>query len=387
MSRTRPTPGAAAVVNPNTSAAMKNLGLAFALTGLLLAALPSASTAAVVPTTDPNVRAGLSPYNWIVRDGGVSSSVCGASLTVRFRGTKHVAVRLDSPMAARKDPARIPVVAWSVNGGEVRTHQCGLDEKRLVLADGVQDPVVDLYIKGMSPSERRWDTDVPVNSLKVLGFEVDDGGTAAPTEMPAAIWLNVGDSILSGDGALQGEKTGRPKVWATTGDARASYGYLLARHYGHRESRLAFGGYNWTGGMARVPALTTLIDQHAETISRLTDGRLTPAPAVVLVNLGANGVPPEADVVAALTKLRARAGRDARLIVMVPTGGQARDAIARAFATYKAASGDGAAHLVDLGAIKFATCDGLHPTTAGHEEIFRAAVPAFDAILGRAAPR
>jgi len=364
---------------------MKTIRLAF--TALLaLTALP-ASFAAVIPVTDANVRSGLSPHNWIVTDDALVSSVCGASLTVGFKGTKQVAIRVDSPMVPRKDPLRIPVLAWSVNGGPLKTHQFGLDEKSFVLTGGEKDPVIDLYIKGMSPSERRWDTDIPVNTLKILGFEVDAGGATKPPALPEKIWLNIGDSIMSGDGALQPEKGGRPKVWATTGDARASYGYLLAKHFGYRESRLAFGGYNWTGGMAKVPALTTLIDQHTETISRLTDGALKPAPTVVLINLGANGVPPEAEVVAALKKVRSRVGKDAKLIVMIPTGGQARDAVTQAFNAYKSAERDGAAHLVDLGKIEFATCDGLHPTTTGHEQIFKAALPAFESIVGNGGVR
>ena len=184
------------------------------------AAVAPGQAETTVPITDAHIQAGLSPYNWICTKDFISSSVCGASLSVGFKGTKQVAILVDSAMAARKDPLRIPVIAWSVNGGALQTYQFGLEEKSFVLASGVQDPVIDLYIKGMSPSERRWDTDLPVNSLKILGFKVDDGAVTVPTPPPEKIWLNIGDSIMSGDGALQEEKSGRPKVWATTGDAR-----------------------------------------------------------------------------------------------------------------------------------------------------------------------
>ncbi len=334
-----------------------------------------------VPVTDANVQAGLSPYNWICTKDFISSSVCGASLSVGFKGTERVAILIDSPMAARKDPLRIPVMAWSVNGGALQTYQFGLEEKSLVLASGGQDPVIDLYIKGMSPSERRWDTDLPVNSLKILGFTVEAGAVTTPVPLPDKIWLNIGDSIMSGDGALQGEKEGRPKVWATTGDARASYGYLLAQRYGCREARLAFGGYNWAGGMARVPALTTLIEQHTEKVSRLSAGCLKPAPAVTLINLGANGLQPEAEIIAALKKVRSRIGKQCQLIVMIPTSGAAREVTTQAWNNYKQSAKDGRAYLVDLGKFPFATCDGLHPTAAGHRTIYEAALPALDAIL------
>jgi hypothetical protein len=118
--------------------------IATLLTALLLAPLSSVVCGEVIPVTDANVRSGLSPYNWIVRDDALVSSVCGASLTVGFKGTKQIAVMVDSPMAARKDPNRIPVLAWSVNGGEFKTHQCGLDEKSVVLTAGEQDPLIHL---------------------------------------------------------------------------------------------------------------------------------------------------------------------------------------------------------------------------------------------------
>ena len=79
--------------------------------------------------------------------------------------------------------------------------------------------------------------------------------------------------------------------------------------------------------------------------------------------------------------MRSRVGKDAKLIVMIPTGGHARDAVTQSFNSYKTGENDPAAYFVDLGKIEFATCDGLHPTTTGHEQIFKASLSAFDAIL------
>lgn len=357
-----------------------------------------------VPVTDANVLAGLSPYNWICKGDVICSSICGASLTVGFKGTRQVSVLVDTAM--RKDPKRVPVIAWTVNGGPLQSVQFGLEEKSVVLASGVQDPVIDLYIKGMSPSERRWEKELPFNSLKILGFKVDDGASTVPAALPGKVWLNIGDSIMSGDGALHGDKEGRPKVWSTTGDARASYGYLLAQHCGYREARLAFGGYNWNGGMAGVPSLAKLIDQHAETISRLSGDVLNPAPAVTLINLGANGVTPESDIIAALKAVRSRIGKPCKLIVMVPTSGAAREVTTLALNKYKSSEKDDQAYLVDvgltqeqqakftallgqenraylveLGKCSFGACDGLHPTAAGHRMIYETALPVINAIV------
>ena len=78
------------------------------------------------------------------------------------------------------------------------------------------------------------------------------------------------------------------------------------------------------GGMAKVPALSTLIDQRSASVSRLSGDVLSPAPAVVLINLGENGRPADQDVIAALEKLRSRVGKGTKIIVMIPLSGQGR---------------------------------------------------------------
>lgn len=342
-----------------------------------------------IPVTDGNVMAGLSPYNWIGHDGVICGVVNGSSFTVGFKGTRRVALLVKTDHMTAKSPTRFPIIAWSVNGGPVQTHQLVSGEASIALAADVPDPVIDCYIKGMSPFEDRWTGDIPKNSLVVTGFSLDDGGVAVAAKMPTGIWLNIGDSIMSGDGAAYRAGQGRPPndAWAASEDGRASYGYLLARHYGYRESRIAYGGYNWGGGMAKTPALTTLIDWKTSTIGRLRGDVLEPSPEVVLINLGENGVPPEPLVAKALTKIRDRVGKAARIIVMVPVSGRGKDRITQAFNGYKATSKDACAFLVDLGRIAFDTCDGQHPTMAGHTAIFHAALSACDAILaGRGKP-
>ncbi|MCX6225795.1 MAG: alpha/beta hydrolase fold domain-containing protein, partial [Bacteroidia bacterium] len=298
--------------------------------------------ATVIPVTDRNILAGLSPYNWVRKDG-----------------------------------------SWTVNGGQVRTHQLMAGEKSILLSPDVQDPVIDLYIKGMSPFEDRYNDDLPPNSVKFSGFIVDEGGSTVKIKLPRKVWLTIGDSILSGDGAALADGQGRPAddLWAASDEARASYGYLLAKHFGYRESRLAFGGYDWGGGMAGMPSLNVLIDSATSTVSRLQGDKLIPAPGVVLINLGENGAPAKEHVISALTKLRSRATKEAKIIVMIPVSGCARARVTEAFNDYQSSSGDGCIYLVDLGFFGFETGDGQHPTAAGHETVYKAALPAFEAIM------
>lgn len=341
---------------------------------LLVAAASCMANAADVPVTDANVRSGLSPYNWIVRDEALASSIGGASLAVKFAGTRQVTLRVDLSAFPGKAASAFPILAWQVNGGALKTHQFSAGETSLVLARDVADPAIELFIQGMSPWEDRWTGDLPPNSVKITGFSVDDGAVAKPVPQPEKIWLNIGDSIMAGDGAAYAEGQGRPKrdEWAASDDARASYGWLLARHFGHRESRIAFGGYNWGGGLGKVPDLATVIEQ------RLT----SPAPAVVLVNLGTNGKPTDEQVIAALSKLRQRCGAATKILVMIPVSGAARAEVTRAYKTWQTTTPDAHAHLIDLGKITFATADKVHPTAAGHQAIFKAVLPEIEKVLG-----
>jgi alpha-L-arabinofuranosidase/acetyl esterase/lipase len=339
--------------------------------------------ATVIPITDKNVISGLSPYNWVCRDGFISSSVNGASLTVKFNGTSQVSIQVDTDHMIFESPLRFPIISWTVNGGPVQSHQLAANESLVLLSSEIADPVIDLYIKGMSPIEDRFTGDFPPNAVKFAGFKVDAGGSVLKVKLPGKVWLTFGDSILSGDGAALTAGQGRPEddLWAASDEARASYSYLLAKHLGYREGRIAYGGYDWGGGMADVPALSTLIDSTTSTVSRLHGDKLDPLPDVVLINLGENGAPADHDVIVALDKLRSRVSKDSKIIVMIPVSGRARTEVTRAFNTYKTNAKDDNAHLIDLGFFGYNTGDGQHPTAMGHQTIFKAALPAFDAIL------
>lgn len=337
-----------------------------------------------IPANDAKVIGGLSPLNWIRTPGAIHSSVCGASFRLAFMKTRRVVLNLDTSRLKLSSPDRFPILAWSVNKGPIQTHQIATDENSLTLSESVANPIIELHIKGMSPFEDRFNGDVPANAVTLTGFTLDPGGNiVAPPDEP--LWLNIGDSILSGDAAAYTVNQGRPAEdrWAASDDARASYGYLLAKHFGYRESRLAFGGYAWSGGLGNNPPVAELVDQITSTTSRLSEGKLQPCPEVILINLGENGAPMAETVIAALGKLRQRTSTDTRILVMVPVSGRARAEVASAVRTYLDSSKDLQTHLVDLGPIKFETADGQHPTAGGHQSIYEATVPQFERILGK----
>ena len=335
-----------------------------------------------IPSGDPQVLAGISPLNWIRNAKGIHSSVCGADFKFAFVGTKRVVLNVDTSKLGYSSPLRFPILAWTVNKGPVQTHQLAAGERELLLSDSAANPVIDLYIKGLSPFEDRFTGEVPPNAVSITGFTV---AAKCRLTVPATapLWLNIGDSILSGDAAAYSGSQGRPPddEWAASDDARASYGHLLAEHYGYRESRLAFGGYAWGGGLGHNPELAALVDQITSTNSRLTGEKLQPCPQVVLINLGENGAPKAETVIAGLTKLRGRCSPETRIVVMVPVSGRARDEVSAAVNAYTKGTEDKQTRLVDLGEVRFETADGQHPTAAGHEAIYKAALPFFDKLL------
>ncbi len=351
-------------------------------TGLSAITIPEKPS--IIPASNADILKGLSPLNWAVRGNSVHAAGGGASITVAFTGTNRVHLLVDPAATRVPVAARYPVLAWTVNGGPLQTHQLTLGESSVPLASDIPNPVIDLYLKGFSPYENRFVGETPDNSVKITGFEVDSTGRTVPTTFPTKVWLNIGDSIFSGDAALSAQGQGRvpPDAWAMSDDARASYCYLLAQHFGYRESRLAYGGYAWKGN-GKMPPLTTLIDQITSVDSRISNGHFSPAPDVVLINLGENGVPKTAEVTNALKKLCLRTGRLAKIIVMIPASGKGRTEITNAFGEYKKSSRDTEAYLVDLGKITYDTVDGCHPTAAGHRAIYEAALPALTKILGK----
>ncbi len=348
--------------------------------GLLNAKSSAASR--LIAATDPQVLAGFSPLNWIRTSDAVHSPVCGASFKLAFLDTQRVVLNVDTARLNYPAPSRFPILAWTVNNGPLKTYQLAAGETAVTLSESVANPVIDFHIKGLSPFEDRFQGDVPANAVSLTGFTVAPKcRITAPPATP--IWLNLGDSILSGDAAAYASKQGRPPddQWAASDDARASYGYLLAKHYGYRESRLAFGGYAWSGGGGNNPPVADLADQLTSTTSRLTDGKLIPCPKVVLINLGENGAPKPEQVIAALTTLRQRCTPDTRIIVMIPVSGKARAEVTAAVQSYLETRKDAHTHLLDAGPIRFDTADGQHPTAAGHQSIYQAALPHFDKLL------
>ena len=76
-----------------------------------------------------------------------------------------------------------------------------------------------------------------------------------------------------------------------------------------------------------------------------------------------------------------------KIFVTIPISGKASAEVKHAFDRYQDSAKDGNCHLVDLGKFEFDTCDGQHPTAAGHRTIYDVALPMIEKTLGEISPR
>jgi len=114
-----------------------------AFLGLLLAG--SNLIGAIIPVTDANLHDGLSPYDWVCKDDSVSSSVNGASPTLQLKGTHQVALQVATYNFTSKAAGRLPIIAWSVNDGAVKSHQVAAGETSVMWSASVADARSEVY--------------------------------------------------------------------------------------------------------------------------------------------------------------------------------------------------------------------------------------------------
>ena len=126
------------------------------LAGMLMMGMSSVLWGAVIPVTDANFVDSLTLNDWAVKSDSVNSTVCGASFTLGFNGTQNVALQVDSSRLNGVTASRYPIIAWTVNGGPLQSHQLLAGETSVTLASGVSNPIIDFYIRGMSPFEDRY---------------------------------------------------------------------------------------------------------------------------------------------------------------------------------------------------------------------------------------
>jgi hypothetical protein len=337
------------------------------------------ATFAGVAVSDPNIV--FSPYNWY-RDGSsyAQSPNPGAYVKLGFTGSS-IAVNLDlSPLSSAHVPAaQYPVIRYSVDGGPPVTTHLAPNMNLLPCAKGLppgNHTLLVQYVAGYVFLDF-W---TPVNLLRITGFTLDSGATTVTPSGPLAPRLAnilfLGDSITNGDDDIATFKGGITNE-VDTQDGTVGYPAIVAAGLGAEYGVVAYGGASWDGTAAdqHTPGLMATYSMLDRIHSRLVNGKFSPSPDHIFINMGENYPPAEGDVPKLVSQLRAASGDQTKIWILVPFSGRARNALKSGFEVYgRLAPKDADTHLIDLGNCAYLTdtgptmlsVDGQHPLATLH---------------------
>jgi len=327
-----------------------------------------------VPTTDPAIS--FSPYNWYRSAVYAQSPNPGAYLKLGFTGSQ-IGIDLDvSPLVEANVPAaQYPVVRYSVDGGPPTTVQLGPTTHSILCAKGLSGRDHQLLLQYVA-GYVFLDFWTPVNVLRVTGFTLDNGASLVkPTRQERNV-LFLGDSITNGDDDIATFAGGITNA-VDTQDATLGYPVVVAAGLGAEYGIVAYGGASWdhTAADRHTPGLMKSYAMLDSIHSRLAEGKLSPVPDDIFVNMGENSPPSGDDVPKLLTALRSASGPQTSIFLIVPFSGRARSELKAGFDTYRSASpSDKHSYVLDLGnnpylptgrATMFSV-DGQHPLASLH---------------------
>jgi hypothetical protein len=325
-----------------------------------------------ISTADPNIA--YSPYNWYQSATYAQSPNPGAYLKLGFTGAS-IGVELDvSPLQA-VPMSHYPVVRYSIDNGPAVTVQLTPTTRTLRCAQGLRPGSHSLLLQYVA-GYVFLDFWTPVNVLRVTGFSLDDGATTlAPTKQPLNV-LFLGDSITNGDDDTATFAKGITNE-VDTQDATIGYPSLVASAIGAEYGVVAYGGASWGGRAAdgHTPGLMTFATMLDSIHSRLVDGKFSPVPSDIFINMGENAGPGKGDVQKLISVLRAASSPKTNLFLIIPFSGRSRDPLTAGFNAYReVARRDNYAFVLDLGDNPYLTdagptmlsVDGQHPLATLH---------------------
>jgi len=319
----------------------------------------------------------VSPYNWY-RNGSsfMQSPNPGAYLKVGFTGTSlSLGVDVSPETGANLAPTQYPVVRYSIDYGSATTLQLTPSTTQIKCASGLRSSVHNLYIQYVAGYvfEDFW---TPINVVRLTGFAVDSGsaliapfgaGAARPKDI-----LCFGDSITNADDNMATFSGG---ITNAVGTQDAEFGYVppIAAAIGAEYGVVAYGGASWDGGAAdggHTPGLMTFYSALDSMHSRLSQGKLSPTPSDIFINMGENYGPADGDVSKLIASLRAASSAETNIFVIVPFSGRRRSELTSGLADYQRSKpGDKRVYLLDTGNCPYLTdagstmlsVDGQHP--------------------------
>ena len=224
-----------------------------------------------------NVRAGSTFIEWINP---------GAYLKFGFTG-RSLRLHIDTSAATE---GFMPKVRWSLDDGRLVTLYLKRGQKTIDIADHLKDGshTLAFYLASTDAYADRWNR--PVQSLKITGIEIDAGAAVSAPSGPIALEpkraLLFGDSITEGMWVLGDSKDSTKAV--ELNDATQAWPAMLAEALGTEYGICGFGGQSWVRFMKEVPPLPQSWKDYSKGRSRLFDGKFSPVPDYVFVNMGTN---------------------------------------------------------------------------------------------------
>ena len=332
---------------------------------------------ATISVTDSNIV--RSPYNWYTEAAYTQTPNPGAYLKLGFTGTS-LAVNLDlSPLTnAKVSPEQYPLVRYSIDNGPGTTVQLSPKSRLLQCASGLKAGDHTLLLQYVS-GYVFLDFWTPVNVVRITEFVVDDGAKSVPMKSQTKNALFLGDSITNGDDDVATFAGGITNA-VDTQDATIGYPSVVAAATGSEYGVIAYGGASWdrTAADGHTPGLMTFWSMIDKTHSRLVNGKFSPVPDDIYVNMGENRPPTPDQVYELIDALIKASSFKTKIFIIVPFSGRAREPIFRGYARAAESAGRGQSiSLLDLGNNVYLqnqgptlfSVDGQHPLAVLHGQL------------------
>jgi lysophospholipase L1-like esterase len=313
-----------------------------------------------------NVRAGSSYALW---------THAGSYLKVAFTGSS-IALALDTSSIVEGE---MPRVRWSLDDRPMETQQLTRGTSSLTLGshlNGSEHSLV-FYLASISINYDRWKQ--PAEAVKITGVQLDRGARLiaafGPIQIAPKRVIFYGDSITEGAWTLGDSFThrdGKYPDWVDRSDATYAWPALLAAALDAEYGNCGSGGMSWMRPMKPFrPPFVESWNFYFAGRPRLIDGRLSPVPDYVVVNMGTNDGDRDTTTAAVQSLHAIGQAVDGRttIFVLVPFGHQNRASLEKAMELV----GNAQVKLIDLGLkwswglnhygqASLVSFDGLHPS-------------------------
>jgi len=344
------------------------------------ASTPVAPTAAApngvsFPVTNASVY--FSPYAWYSDGAGAmqANNVKGGSSFawtamrggyMKFRATVGaagtIALAINTATLSAIAAAGCPNIAWTINNGAIQSKLLATGDTSLALASGLAAGTYDVFVcfRGvwlLQDGDTAQNYVATNNKLHITSINLSVGGTlSAPTIRPKKM-------VVYGDSITEGDLSAGPNRNGSSQDASLTYGWLLAEALDAEVGIIGFYGKTWSWFDASWP-------NHAQGVSRLVGGLLTPAPDYVVINYGENdnNPGPAASTVTATLAAVSAAAPTAKIIDLIPFSGKSRTNLSAATLPSNGYRIDLAPPEMLAGSLVW-SYDGLHPNQRGHANL------------------